>query len=311
MIKKYVFTGLTAIIFFSGMFLYADFGDVNNDTYIDIVDALLVAQFYVGLGPQGFEESNADVNCDSSIDIIDALFIAQYYVGLISSFPCSPTPLPTPGQNSYSLQSEYSQIRSYPGGGGIFIIYIEPEISFSGEVHLSIAADQGLNASLNGQILDSVTTVSELTIFPDSTITTALYIIEINAMHGDDEQSIRLETDVMDWETGDPGTYLGELYKFDQWLQENRPDLDLSLYTDWTLYHTYPQTLIVEHLTFLDDDWEIRLCYHVMIPPDDWSRLLVRKRNEIDAVLALYRGTDETGIIYETDISEYPIMYGY
>lgn len=63
-------------------------GDVNEDGTIDIVDALLVAQFYVGLAPSNFNESLADTNCDGTIDIIDALLIAQYYVGLISGFNC-------------------------------------------------------------------------------------------------------------------------------------------------------------------------------------------------------------------------------
>jgi hypothetical protein len=61
-------------------------GDVNNNNTIDIVDALLVAQFYVGLHPSGFDQSRADVNCNGTIDIVDALLIAQYYVGLISEF---------------------------------------------------------------------------------------------------------------------------------------------------------------------------------------------------------------------------------
>jgi hypothetical protein len=41
---------------------------------------------YVGLAPQGFDTDAADVTCDGSIDIIDALRIAQYYVGLVTSF---------------------------------------------------------------------------------------------------------------------------------------------------------------------------------------------------------------------------------
>ncbi|MCW8965204.1 MAG: hypothetical protein OQK82_00745, partial [Candidatus Pacearchaeota archaeon] len=61
-------------------------GDVNNNDSIDIVDALLVAQSYVGLNPVGFDSLNGDVNCDDDIDIVDALLIAQYYVGLISGF---------------------------------------------------------------------------------------------------------------------------------------------------------------------------------------------------------------------------------
>jgi hypothetical protein len=63
-------------------------GDVNGSGTIDIVDALLVAQWYVGLNPSGFNAACADVNCSGSIDIVDALLVAQYYVGLISSFPC-------------------------------------------------------------------------------------------------------------------------------------------------------------------------------------------------------------------------------
>jgi hypothetical protein len=61
-------------------------GDVNNDGNINIVDALLVAQFYVGLNPSNFDQSRADTNCSGGIDIVDALLIAQYSVGLISQF---------------------------------------------------------------------------------------------------------------------------------------------------------------------------------------------------------------------------------
>jgi alpha-galactosidase len=63
-------------------------GDVNGSGGIDIVDALLVAQYYVGLNPANFNSALADVNCSGSIDIVDALLIAQRYVGLITSFPC-------------------------------------------------------------------------------------------------------------------------------------------------------------------------------------------------------------------------------
>jgi endoglucanase len=63
-------------------------GDVNGNGTVDIIDGLLIAQYYVGLNPAGFVAANADVNCSGTIDIIDALLVAQYYVGLVSSFPC-------------------------------------------------------------------------------------------------------------------------------------------------------------------------------------------------------------------------------
>jgi len=61
-------------------------GDANGSGSIDIVDALMVAQYFVGLIPTGFVAANADVNCDGVIDIVDALRIAQYYVGLLTAF---------------------------------------------------------------------------------------------------------------------------------------------------------------------------------------------------------------------------------
>jgi hypothetical protein len=61
-------------------------GDVNGNGSVDIVDALLVAQYYVGLGPDNFNPDVADVNCNDTIDIVDALLIAQFYVGLIIEF---------------------------------------------------------------------------------------------------------------------------------------------------------------------------------------------------------------------------------
>jgi len=76
---------------------------------INIVDALLIAQYYVGIIPQYFDQNAADVNSDSSINIVDALLIAQYYVGLITSLPgCEQTPTPTPINMSetYELQAE-------------------------------------------------------------------------------------------------------------------------------------------------------------------------------------------------------------
>ena len=62
---------------------YKSVGDVNSDGEIDIVDALLIAQYYVGLDPSDFNSAAADTNYDGNIDIVDALLIAQYYVGII------------------------------------------------------------------------------------------------------------------------------------------------------------------------------------------------------------------------------------
>jgi hypothetical protein len=62
-------------------------GDVNGSGNVDIVDALLIAQYYVGLNLTNFDVTAADTNGSGTVDIVDALLVAQYYVGIITSFP--------------------------------------------------------------------------------------------------------------------------------------------------------------------------------------------------------------------------------
>lgn len=64
-----------------------NYGDVNNDGIINIVDALMVARYVVGYTGEGINTGAADVNEDNIINIIDALIIAWYSVGLITSLP--------------------------------------------------------------------------------------------------------------------------------------------------------------------------------------------------------------------------------
>jgi hypothetical protein len=86
----------------------AECGDVNSSGAIDIVDALVIAQAYVGLNPANYDPSMADVNGSGAIDIVDALLVAQFYVGLVDSLPgCSnETPVTTnaPTQTPVSTQ---------------------------------------------------------------------------------------------------------------------------------------------------------------------------------------------------------------
>ncbi|MBN2738201.1 MAG: hypothetical protein JXR70_14550 [Spirochaetales bacterium] len=89
-----------------------EYGDVNADRVINIVDSLLVAQYYVDMKGISLIVDAGDVNCDGLVNIIDSLLIAQYYIGQLKEFPLckdniTPTPLsspdntPTPSPGSY------------------------------------------------------------------------------------------------------------------------------------------------------------------------------------------------------------------
>jgi hypothetical protein len=73
------------------------YGDVNNDYYITIIDALFTAQHTAGMQPAAFDPNAADVNGDNTVTIIDALLIARYSARIITQFPIpTPTPKLTP-----------------------------------------------------------------------------------------------------------------------------------------------------------------------------------------------------------------------
>src|SRR3989475_2404444 len=75
-------------------------GDVNGDGVVNIGDALIVAQYDVGLRACGQGQFShpevCDVNGDGACNIGDALRIAQCDVGLIScAFTCGPFTCPS------------------------------------------------------------------------------------------------------------------------------------------------------------------------------------------------------------------------
>ena len=74
-------------------------GDVNGDGSVDIADALIVAQYDVGLRqcgqPPFTNPAKCDVNQDASCTIGDALRMAQCDVGIVScTFGCLPLACP-------------------------------------------------------------------------------------------------------------------------------------------------------------------------------------------------------------------------
>ncbi|MBN2735857.1 MAG: hypothetical protein JXR70_02675 [Spirochaetales bacterium] len=101
-------------------------GDADESGVVNIVDALLVAQDYVGTVSGNYNPACADANCNGAVDIVDALLIAQFYVGLIQSFPCEATPKP----NNTPVAGEY--VISIAAGSTTAIGDFEAEQYFTG-----------------------------------------------------------------------------------------------------------------------------------------------------------------------------------
>ena len=94
-------------------------GDVNGDGIVDVGDALVVAQFDVGLRQcsQLTQPEACDVNGDGACNIGDALRIAQCDVGLINcAFTCGPFTCPsTTSTTTTSSQAPVTTTTTLPG----------------------------------------------------------------------------------------------------------------------------------------------------------------------------------------------------
>ncbi len=75
---------LTVILFAEEDCLW---GDANHDDKVNLDDATLILQYYVGTAPADFCTKRTDVNGDGEIALDDATLVIQYYAGIITSFP--------------------------------------------------------------------------------------------------------------------------------------------------------------------------------------------------------------------------------
>ncbi|UCD63855.1 MAG: hypothetical protein JSW34_00055 [Candidatus Zixiibacteriota bacterium] len=224
-----------------------------------------------------------------------------------------PTP-PEPGEGSFTLEAKYTYIRSYPTGGGVMLLKIVPGADMSGDVAISIDAHKTLGAQLTTGLLNAESAITELTVSPTRQVPLGLHVVTVTAENQTHQQSLELEVEVFNWGILSMNKAQETLDQFTDWLSDEHPELGNFANQRWELYSTYPLIKIVEHYTFLSDDWEFRICFHVMIPPNDWSKMWLRPRGEWEPVLAAQRAWDDTAgdyVIEEIPVGDYPIYFGY
>ena len=213
-----------------------------------------------------------------------------------------------PVDTDFGISAKYDSIRSYPGGGGIFVIKFLPSKVFTGKAQVRIEANSRFNAHLNKSELSSADSVFDVTISPSTSIETGIYYIKLIVTKNKSEISKILKVTVYDW--GENIEDANQKFlQFKPWIDKNMSQLSTTFIEFNDTYSTYPQTLVVEHYTYISKDYEVRLCYHVMLPPDDWSMLSIRSRNNFIPDLALKR--DTYGNIYPVKLTDYPVLYGY
>jgi hypothetical protein len=121
-------------------------------------------------------------------------------------------------------------------------------------------------------------TVAEVTVVPPPTADEANLAVTITVRRG--SSAVTATRTIPVWPQTDTleAEARGRLATFTTWLAAERPDLGITPATPWDGSALQTKMLVVSHYQFLSDDWEAALEWHVMIPPHDWGRLILRRR---------------------------------
>lgn len=149
----------------------------------------------------------------------------------------------------------------------------------------------------------SGTEVAEVTVVPDATATETELNIIIEVATGGTIHSVTRTTPLLPWDDDRADQAAEILGLFTSWLAENRPDLGVTPETEFEGTFLAPQLLVVSHYGFFDDEWEIGLSWHVMIPPDDFSEIYLRPRAALWPTVAFRIGSWQTAL----DTGDYQI----
>jgi hypothetical protein len=149
--------------------------------------------------------------------------------------------------------------------------------------------------------------IAEISIVADPATSERPLILTVTARRGDNEETVTRATTVFTWKD-DRGAYAGRLLDvFIAWLAENRPELGIGPDSEFAGSMVAPGLLIVSHYCFMSDEWELGLSWHVMVPPDDWSDLYLRPRDEAAPTLA-FRLASQAGALEADVIDIAPIQ---
>ena len=86
---------------------------------------------------------------------------------------------------------------------------------------------------------------------------------------------------VIEWEIPDLEYFTEFQEVFVQYLARNHPEFGINETVTWTPIFNAIEILVVEHVLFKSESWEMELSRHVMIPPYDWVQVYIRPRGAL------------------------------
>jgi hypothetical protein len=142
--------------------------------------------------------------------------------------------------------------------------------------------------------------VGEVWVVPDAATEETAISTDITAARGAATHTERRTTKVMPFENGRAEEVQPYFAMWVDWLAANHPEFGITRSTEWDSSFTLA-LLIVSHYAFFSDAWEMKISWHVMIAPDDFTEVYLRHRGTDSAWTHAFRMDSFSGrtAVYE------------
>lgn len=187
------------------------------------------------------------------------------------------------GGATFDLQVFPESMRAIAGQRCVFLVTVE-EV----ETGIETGHDVKITATIDGAdvivepALLKPGKVCEVTVIPRAGEAGNTITLTVTGQREHHEDSLRTTIEVIPGDDQLRPTAETIQARFIPWLAENHPELGITTQTIWVPSLVTPEILIVANYLFFSEEWEMGLTYHVMIAPDDWARIYLRKRYEKD-----------------------------
>lgn len=218
------------------------------------------------------------------------LLLSFVIIGSITSCASTPTTPADTSSETTSASTDEEEIPftidviakelkgfSIPGQRCVFLVSIkDTDQASSLPVTITATASDAEVIIENNKI--SSDQVAEVTVIPASGSEGKIVTVTITGTRSLAENQTTLSFEVIEGEDDRLDTAVEMQQKFTSWLAENHPEFGITGETEWTGTMVSPQWLVVSHYLFFSDEWEMHISWHIMVAPDDWVRIDLRKR---------------------------------
>ncbi|HEX5149322.1 MAG TPA: hypothetical protein VFW02_09595 [Candidatus Limnocylindrales bacterium] len=193
----------------------------------------------------------------------------------------SPSPTPTPTTADFTIDvrpsEEPSAIRmAIPGSRYCFLVLVDDPSGSTIPVTIEASTMKATVLDISpAELAPGV--VGEVCVAADPTSVETTGAVTITASRGGVQKTVERSLPVFpmaDERATDAQPYFE---RWAAWLAAEHPELGITADTDWEPVFV-STLLVVSHYSYWSTDWEMTVAWHVMIAPDDWTEVHLRRR---------------------------------